>query len=112
MMMKSLIAATAVAGAMTLALPASEAKADVDVNIGIGLGGYYPGHYYGGYPVRHRYKVSCQTGRNIVDRSGFNRVRAIDCTLPSYKYSAWKRGHKFVVSVNRTGDITRVRKVF
>lgn len=131
MIAKSLIAAAAVAATMTFALPAEEARADVDVNIGIGLGGYVPGYYggyYGGYDYgygygygyrkghgygRHKpHRISCAQGRRIVDRSGFNRVRAVDCSLPGYRYTAFKKGHKYVVRVNGRGNIVGVRKVY
>ena len=128
---KSLIAAAALATTFALALPASQAQAGVDVKIGIGLGGFFPGHYghghyghgyyghgnYGhgyykpGRPVYRPGAISCGTGRNIVDRSGFNKVKAVDCRLPGYKYTAWKKGHKFVVSVNRYGNISNVNRV-
>ena len=143
MIAKSLIAATAVAATMAVALPASDAKADVDVTIGLGVGGYYPevdvtiglgvgGYYpdyypayrpyaYGGYGHYERYNrydaydrydhgISCGKGRRIVDHSGFNNVRAIDCNGSNYRYSAWKKGHRYVVRVNRDGDITRIRR--
>lgn len=128
MIAKSLIAATAVAATMAVALPASDAKADVDVTIGLGVGGYYPDYYpayrpyaYGGYGHYERYNrydaydrydhgISCGKGRRIVDHSGFNNVRAIDCNGSNYRYSAWKKGHRYVVRVNRDGDITRIRR--
>ena len=43
-------------------------------------------------------------------RSVFNNVRAIDCSGSNYRYSAWKKGHRYVVRVNRDGDITRIRR--
>jgi hypothetical protein len=117
---KTLIATAAVATALLAALPASEAKADVDVSIGIGIGGYYPGYYgydggYGGgygYWQREPRRVGCNRGANIVDNAGFYRVNPIDCSAPIYAYTAWKRGHKFVVRMNSFGNITSVRKVF
>jgi hypothetical protein len=112
---KSLIAAAAIAACLTAALPASEAKADVDVNIGIGIGGYYPGYpAYGGYGYwpREPRRMSCYRGANIVDNAGFYRVNPIDCSAPSYAYTAWKRGNKFVVRLNSYGSITSVRRVF
>jgi hypothetical protein len=124
MIAKSLIAAAALAATMTLALPAQEAKADVDVNIGIGIGGYEPGYYYGGsgydyghgYGYRHRpqqsYRISCGTGRRIVDNSGFNRVKAVDCSLPGYRYTAHKKGHRYMVRVNGRGNITGVSRIY
>ncbi len=110
---KSLIAAAAVATGLAVGLPATQAQAGVNLSIGIGLGGpgYYGG-YYGGYPAYAPYAISCHKGRNIVDWSGFNNVKAIDCSLPGYKYTAWKKGHKYVVSVNRHGNIYKVAKVF
>lgn len=128
MILKSLFAAAAIAAAVTVAAPAPEARADIDVDIGIGVGGFYPGYYgsgyvydygyghgYGdgyGYGYRpHRDVISCNKGRRIVDRSGFNRVRAIDCSLPGYRYTAWKNGRQFVVRVNGRGDIVNVRRV-
>ncbi len=116
MIAKSLIAAAAVATTMTLALPASQAQAGVDINIGIGVGGY-PGYYGPGYPVynpgypTYKNHISCKKGRNIVDNSGFNNVKPIDCSLPRYKYTGWRFGKKYVVSVNRWGNIVKVNKI-
>jgi hypothetical protein len=128
MIAKSLIAAAAVAATMTLALPAQEAKAGVDVNIGIGFGGYVPGHYAGGYgygygpvhgygygygyPTRPPHHISCSTGRRIVDNAGFNRVKPVDCTLPGYRYTAHKKGHRYMVRVNGRGKITGVSRIY
>lgn len=122
MIVKSLIAAAAIAATLTMALPAQDAKADVDVTIGIGIGGLHPGYGYNDYgygygypaykPYSHSRNVSCSTGRRIVDRSGFNRVKAVDCTLPGYRYTAWKKGHKYMVRMNGRGHITGVRKIF
>jgi len=124
MIAKSLIAAAAIAATLTMALPAQDAKADVDVTIGIGIGGFHPGYGYNDYgygyghgypaykPYSHSRNVSCSTGRRIVDRSGFNKVKAVDCTLPGYRYTAWKKGHKYMVRMNGRGHITGVRKIF
>jgi hypothetical protein len=109
MIAKSLIAAAALAATMAVALPASQAQAGVDIKIGIGLGGFGGGYGYGGYHPNH---ISCKKGRNIVDYSGFRNVHAIDCSLPGYKYTAWKNSHKFVVSVDRFGNIYNVNKLF
>ncbi len=110
MITKSLIAAAAIASTMAVALPASQAQAGVDIKINLGLGGFGPGHHYGHgyYGPNH---ISCKIGRNIVDNSGFNFVKAVDCSLPGYKYVAWKAGKKFVVSVNRFGSIYKVNKI-
>lgn len=116
MIAKSLIAAAAIATAMAVALPATEAEAktNIDINIGLGVGGFYPG-YAGGYypgPVYQPNYVSCWKGGKIVDWSGFHNVQPVDCSLPSYRYTAWRNGHKFVVSMNRYGTITKVNKIF
>jgi opacity protein-like surface antigen len=127
MMTKSLFAAAAVAVTMTVALPAQEAKADIDVDIDVGFGGFLPGYYYYGYdnddfydgdygydshPVHRPYHISCSAGRRIVDRSGFNRVKAVDCELPGYRYTARKRGQKYMVRVNGRGVITSVSRIY
>ena len=125
---KSLIAAAAVAATMTFALPAQDARADIDVDIGIGFGGYVPDDYgvpygyghgyedgygYGyGYPVHRPHRISCAQGRRIVDRSGFTRVRPVDCELPGYRYTAHRNGHRFMVRVNGRGHITGVSRVY
>ncbi len=116
MIAKSLVAAAVLASAAAVALPATQAQAktNFDINIGIGVGsGYAPG-YWGGYPVYepHYYKISCKKGAKIVDWSGFNHVKAVDCSLPGYKYTAWRNGHKFMVRVSGNGNITSVNKIF
>ena len=115
MFAKSLIAAVAIAATFTVAAPVqqAEAKTTIDFNIGLGVGGFYPGYYEPGYyPVYNPGYISCGKGGKIVHWSGFNNVNALDCSLPGYKYSAWKNGHKFVVRVNSFGNITGVRKLF
>jgi hypothetical protein len=110
MITKSLVAAAAIASTMAVALPASQAQAGVDINIKIGAGGFGPGFHYG-HGYFGPYHISCAKGRNIVDKSGFNFVRPIDCKLPGYRYVAWKAGKKYVVSVNRFGGIYKVNKI-
>lgn len=135
MIAKSLIAAAAVAATLSVALPAEDAKADVDVTIGIGAGGYHsgygyddygyaPGYVHGGYDHGYdddygyggyrpyRSHISCGRGRNIVDNSGFNKVKPVDCSLPGYRYTAWKKGHKYMVRMNGKGNITDIRRIF
>lgn len=111
MIAKSLFAAAALATTLAVALPASQAQAGVDVKIGIGIGGFYPG-YYGHPTYRHPGAVSCWKGRQIVDNSGFNKVKTVDCGLPTYRFTAWRNGHKFVVKMNRHGNITNVNRIF
>ena len=116
MFAKSLIAAAAVATTMAVALPATQAQAktNIDINIGFGVGGGYgygPGYYEGGYYPNPGY-ISCKKGRKIVDWSGFHNVKAVDCSLPGYRYTAWRNGHKFMVRVSGHGNITKVTKIF
>ena len=115
MFAKSLIAAAAIATTFAVASPVqqAEAKTHIDLNIGVGIGGFYPGYYEPGYyPVYNPGYISCNKGRKIVDWSGFNNVHPVDCSLPGYKYTAWKNGHKFVVRLNGYGNITGVNKIF
>ena len=117
MIAKSLIAAAALATTMAVALPAQQAQAGVDIDIGVGFGGFYPGYYpdygygygYGGGYGHHA--ISCRKGARIVDSSGFNHVRAVDCSLPGYKYTAWRHGRKFIVRVNGNGHITGAHRI-
>lgn len=118
MIAKSLFAAAAAATTMTIALPAGEAQAktNIDINLGLGFGGgYYGGGYYGGYYgggyYGHPGYISCRKGRNIVAWQGFRHVRAVDCSLPGYKYTAWKFGRKYLVRVNAHGYITHVSRI-
>ena len=112
MIAKSLIAAAAIATTMAVALPASqaEAKTSINISIGFGDGGFYPGFYPAYYTNPGH--ISCKKGRMIVDGSGFHNVKAVDCSLPGYKYTAWKNAHKYVVRVNGNGNITGVNKIF
>jgi hypothetical protein len=74
-------------------------------------------YYYGGYwylepywtgPVNSR--VSCGEGREIINDSGFNRVRTIECSGRNYTYAARRHGDNFRVGLNsRTGEIVSVR---
>ncbi len=121
MITKSLIAAAAVAVSLTALAPVQQAQAKVNVDINLGLGGgYYPGYgggydygYDGGYyPVVEPYYdsgISCNRGKNIVRRSGFRNVHAIDCGAPVYQYKAWKFGSPYKVRVNIHGDIIKVK---
>ena len=117
MIAKSLVAAAALVGTLAVAAPLpAEAKTNLNIHIGLGVGGYYPGYYgYGDpgyYPVYSPGHISCKKGRRIVDGSGFNNVHPVDCSLPRYRYSAWRHGHKFVVTVNRFGNISNVNRLF
>jgi hypothetical protein len=74
-------------------------------------------YYYGGYWYLEPYwtgpvfsRMSCGEGRAIINDSGFNRVRTIECEGRNYTYAARRKGDNFRVSVNsRTGQIVSVR---
>ena len=114
MLTKSKIATLAVLASLGLLMAApAEAKSHVDVGVGIGIGvgGFYPGGYggyYGGYYEPIYYGVSCGEARSIVKGNGFYKVKAIDCSAPSYKFIAWQGGSKYKVRVNAAGNITGV----
>ncbi|PZF77890.1 hypothetical protein DK847_05540 [Aestuariivirga litoralis] len=114
MLNKSRIAILAVLASLGVALAApAEAKVNVGVGIGIGVGGFYPGYGYGGVYVpgayyEPYYGVSCAQARSIVKGSGFYKVKAIDCSAPSYRFIAWQGGSKYKVRVNAAGNITGV----
>jgi hypothetical protein len=135
MFVKSLIAVAAVASVVSFASTSAKADTNIDFGIGFGVGGFYPGDGYpSDYPDvyvddmphrfhhrRHRfhdyapvrdYGVSCNTGRNIVRRAGFNSVRAYDCSAPTYGYKAWRDGDLFQVKVNYQGDIISARPIY
>lgn len=114
MLTKSKIATLAVLASLGLLMAApAEAKSNVNVGVGIGIGvgGFYPGAYggyYGGYYEPTYYGVSCGEARSIVKGNGFYKVKAIDCSAPSYKFIAWQGGNKYKVRVNAAGNITGV----
>lgn len=113
MLAKTLIAATAIAtsAAMFAPVPQAEAKTNIDINLGFGFGGGYGGGY--GYPAYDpyypSYGISCHKGKKIVKWSGFHNVNPIDCSAPVYRYTAWKFGNPYRVSVNIHGNIIKVK---
>lgn len=112
MLIKSLIAAAAVATGLVAAIPAEKAEAKVVINVGVGGPGYYPDYGYGGYypvidPPFHG--ISCHKGRKIVKWNGFHHVNAVDCSAPVYQYNAWKGGMAFRVKVSASGHIIKVK---
>lgn len=73
---------------------------------------YYGGGYYGGgYNVGGR-KLSCAAARNIVDHSGYNKVKANDCSGKVYSFVASRKGHRVLVRVNaRNGNIISSNRI-
>ena len=71
-------------------------------------GGYWYLEPYWNFPVSSR--VSCGEGREIINDSGFYRVRTIECSGRTFTYAARRHGDVFRVTLNsRTGDIVGVR---
>jgi hypothetical protein len=127
MFTKSLIAVAAVASVLSFASTAAQAEPTVTFGIGFGTSGYFPGDgYFDEYPryPRHRrhhyrdaepvldYGVSCGEGLNVVREAGFRRVRAYDCSAPTYGYKAMRDGDFYRVKVNYSGDIISVRPIY
>jgi hypothetical protein len=129
MFVKSLIAVSAVAAAVSFSSVA--AKADTTVSIGLGLGGFDPGYDYpdfgpgfgfeghghhGWHHPRPRpvmdYGLSCGQASNVVREAGFRHVRAINCSGPTYSYKAMRHGDAFKVKVTFRGDIVSVRPIY
>jgi hypothetical protein len=117
-MIKSLIAAAAVAATLTAAVPAqqAEAKTHVDINLGFGFGAFNPGYDngydygYGYEPVYHPYYgISCGQGANIARWAGFRNVHAYDCGGRLYGYTGWKYGRPYSIMIGVGGHIQVVR---
>jgi hypothetical protein len=72
------------------------------------LGGfYYAQSYWTGesYAIQAN-RVSCREGRNIVDDSGYSRVRTVECGGGTFTYMGRRNGGTFKVFLNsRTGRI-------
>jgi hypothetical protein len=71
----------------------------------------YPSHYHDYDDEDDNYdRISCWEGRRIVRRAGFYRARPIKCYGEIYRYSGFKRGHQWRISVDAdTGRIVRAR---
>ena len=139
---KTLFAAGALAATLAAALPAPAAMADVHVGFGVGIyppvssgwnGGYdngYQGDYQGGYGVyqggyggyqggwQHRPRpvydayVSCRDGQRILWRSGYSGIQVQSCGGGFYRYTAWRKGKQFLMSVDGQGYISRLRRLY
>jgi hypothetical protein len=109
-MMKSLLAAAGLSLIM-LAMPvghlgglpgglvgSSPALADIDVEINLEL--------------KKHGKISCRRGERIVERAGFRRVRARDCSGRRYIYTGRRHGDQFRIRVDsrraRIVDVDRL----
>lgn len=114
MLTKSLITAAVLSIAALLPATQAEAKSDINVSLGLGVGGYFgPGYdpyYHGGAGVVVDFGgVSCSQARKIVKNEGFYNVNSVDCSAPTYNFTAWHDGGKYKVRVNSYGEITRIK---
>jgi hypothetical protein len=97
--------------AFTLALAGGSAAMagspdiDVDIGIGGGVGVYDP--YDDDYQYRRR-RISCGEARLLVRERGYIRVRTIDCGRRVHRFSGFRRGRLWLVTVNAfNADISR-----
>ena len=130
-MISNVLLVSAAAAGLLLAQP-QNASAGVDVDVSLGGSLYYPAqpyypaqydytgypsypsyHHNGNYDEDHDYdRINCWEGRRIVRGSGYRNVRTVRCYGDVYRYSGWKRGHQWRVSVDAdTGRIIRARIV-
>jgi hypothetical protein len=120
-MLKSFIVAGSVALSTLALAPASEAKTNVQIYLGVpfysqqvGPGwryltgyGWYDYGKYGDFRQRNRNRLTCNQARRLVDRSGYDNVRAIQCNGRVYVFKAEnRRGKRVNVRVNsRSGAV-------
>jgi hypothetical protein len=83
---------------------------------------YHDDYYYDYRPIYRRYfyrpyyrhgrsYISCSNGRRLVDRSGYNSVRAIDCSPRHYHFRARKNGVWFNIQLDSwSGHMKRTRR--
>jgi hypothetical protein len=109
----------ALLAAATIALPASlaagPAAADEDFDAGIeeGLHDYFPGAE-GGYDTLFNgfnfRAISCRQAEEAVRWRGFRKIEAIDCGLPTYRFTGWRDGIQYTIRVNGRGAVTRISR--
>ena len=83
-----------------------------------GYGGYQGGYggYQGGWQHRPRPAydayVSCRDGQRILWRSGYSGIEVQSCGGGFYRYTAWRKGKQFLMSVDGQGYISRLRRLY
>ncbi len=114
MFKKSLIVATAIFASVVAFQPVQQAEAKVTIGIGIGIPGFYgPGYYGGGYYAprphytpRRAYRLTCGQVRRKLRRSGYYRIRAINCSGRRYTFHAKLGGDWFRLRIKaRSGYV-------
>lgn len=115
MLTKSLISAAVLATLALVPVTGAQASSNVNLSVGFGVGGYFgPGYdpygpYVGGGIVVDSHVISCSQARKIVKSEGFHSINSVDCTAPTYNFTAWRDGDKYKVRVNNWGEITRIK---
>jgi hypothetical protein len=111
MLRTTLIAAMALAAAL-IALQPTSAAADTNFDFYFGIDPYQQ------WPRTHdrRYydeRITCRQARRILRRHhGYHDITTVDCLGDSFKFRAWKRGHKYRIKINAwTGQVTSVRRL-
>jgi hypothetical protein len=120
MLLKTLMAATTITIAATTAT--GMARADLDARYCVGdlcfgsdnevYGRSGTLRFYGpGIRNDFNYRaINCRQAEEAVRWNGFSKVRAIDCSLPAYRFIGWRNGQKYTIRVNSRGAITRVTR--
>lgn len=125
-MLKPLLTAGAILLAGLAMTSPADARASVGIYFGVPFYEYQGGpgwRYYDGYGwydygrygdfnrryYRERNWMSCREARRLVDRSGYDRVRVIECNGRTYTFSALnRRGRMVTIYVNaRSGAMWR-----
>lgn len=127
-MLKSLLVAGSVALGAVALVPAAEAHTRTHSGFSLYFGvpfysyrvgpgwryydgyGWYDYGRYGDFRRHHRgNRLTCNEARRLVDRSGFDRVRVVECAGRTYTFRALNRhGNRVTVYVNsRSGAIWR-----
>ncbi|MFM8747793.1 MAG: hypothetical protein ACKOED_14180 [Aestuariivirga sp.] len=120
MLLKTLMAATTITIAATTAT--GMARADLDDQYCVGdlcFGseddGYGPSGTFRLYDpsIRNDFNyraINCRQAEEAVRWNGFSKIRAIDCNLPTFRFTGWRNGDKYTIRVNGRGAITRVTR--
>lgn len=124
-MFKSFLVAGSMAISVLALSPAAEAETRTRFNLYLGVPfygyqvepdwryyegyGWYDYERYGDFRRYPRAQMSCSEARRLVDRSGYDRVRTVECAGRTYTFRALtRRGNIVTVYVNsRTGALWR-----
>jgi hypothetical protein len=73
--------------------------------------GYKPWPYYGAYPPLYgnpyydddfhtANRMTCNYAKGLMERRGYRKVRATDCSGTHYGFTGLKKGHKYKITLN------------